>query len=356
MKIIKIVFSWLLGGVFFLAGILKLMDPVGTSLIVTEYLKFLRIPFMIPYAWWIGEILALSETIVGALVISCIWRNIAVCFSAVFLLFFTILTFTLYIVNPEMDCGCFGEALHLTHFQSFLKNIVLDLFWVIAFIPYWNPHPISRVKKVLFSITLLLTVIFAICCSLLIPPVDFTPMAPGIALFQPNGNLDDGPILSFHNQKGEYADSLATSGHVLIISTYEPQKLSIASWERIADFKDLAINNNFKFLLLSTKTPLQLDSAFISCKYIAERKTLLTLNRSNGGLTYISDGIIIDKWAARRLPTENHLKKLPLSEASKVTNLDPIILFISLGGFIITLLGLLIRISQKGGRSSKTDS
>ena len=64
------------GFVFFISGILKLMDPVGTGLIIKEYLEFLHITFLNVAAKPAGIVLALTEALLGAGLITGVWRKV----------------------------------------------------------------------------------------------------------------------------------------------------------------------------------------------------------------------------------------------------------------------------------------
>ena len=103
----------LIGLVFFLSGVLKLMDPVGTALKMVEYFKFLHLDFLIPAAKGLGTALSLLEAVVGAALVSGIARKLSAVIVLTLILFFSGLTLALYLRNPDMDCGCFGEAFHL---------------------------------------------------------------------------------------------------------------------------------------------------------------------------------------------------------------------------------------------------
>lgn len=329
--------AFLIGIVFFVAGVLKVMDPVGTGLIVTEYLKFLHLPFLVFCAKALGVVLALLETLVGAALVTGVFRKPAGLVSGLMLLFFTVLTLILWIVNPSMDCGCFGEALHLTHLQSLLKNVALDLLWVIAFVPMRDLGVPKRMKKVSFALAAVSVLLFSMYSVLSIPSVDFTPYAPGMELYGAPG-ADDDPswdvsenlpaTLSFCNAGWEYCDSLACSGKVLAVSVYEPEKVTGEGWNRISSMLDEAQDAGFTGLLLVASTPERMEQAvpgpvLMRCFY-ADRKTLLTLNRSNGGATMILDGQIGRKWASRSLPSEDDFLRLakadPTEETMKFTS------------------------------------
>ena len=92
------------GFVFFISGILKLMDPVGTGLIIKEYLEFLHITFLNVASKPAGIVLALTEALLGAGLITGVWRKVTALATIGFQCFFTILTLLLVIFKPEMDC------------------------------------------------------------------------------------------------------------------------------------------------------------------------------------------------------------------------------------------------------------
>ncbi len=117
--------AFIIGLVFLLAGIFKLLDPVGAGLVVEEYYRFLGLTFMLPTAKAVAIFLALLEALLGAAMISGVWRDIVAIATSALIVFFTIITLFLAIFNPSMDCGCFGDAIHLTNGQTLLKNIVL---------------------------------------------------------------------------------------------------------------------------------------------------------------------------------------------------------------------------------------
>lgn len=128
--------GFITGFVFFLSGMVKLMDPVGAGLVMDEYFSFLHISFLSFSAKAFGVFFALTETVIGAALITGVWRKVTAVCAIVLQAFFTLLTLLLVIFNPEMDCGCFGEAIHLTHLQTFIKNIIL----LALLLAYYIPH------------------------------------------------------------------------------------------------------------------------------------------------------------------------------------------------------------------------
>lgn len=303
MKAVKRICAFLIGLVLFAAGILKLMDPVGAGLVVEEYFKFLHFGFLMPVAKAAGVGMALFETLLGAALLAGVWPVVVGFISLVVLAGFTVLTLILWLVGPQMDCGCFGEALHLTHFQSFAKNVVLLLLWVLAFIPMKSVRRPRAVKYVSFGIAAVSVIVFALFGLKNIPPLDFTSFKPGVTLQQAeNIPGPDSPLLSICDSDGEYFDELLASGPVLVVSAYDYHKLGQDGLSAIADW--MSSVDGVPVYLVTGGPDVPVGA------YSSDRRTLMTLNRSNGGATLLSDGLVIAKWSASRLPSSDRISEL----------------------------------------------
>ena len=310
MKALRRFCAVLAGFVFYVSGILKLMDPVGTSLIVGEYLHFFHIAFLGFGAKAIGIVLSLVEASLGAALLTGVFRKITALVSGIMMTFFTIITLVLWIANPVMDCGCFGEALHLTHLQSLLKNLVLCVLCAVAFLPLSGLGEPRKLKYAGFFLAELSTMAFCIFSLTTLPLKDYTPMNCGTELgIEGESGLEDLPTLSFFDGNGEYCDSLAVSADVMVVSIYNPS--SFRKWDKLSEFRSDAGKNGFRTLVLASDD-IPADSFF------ADRRTLMTLNRSNGGVTYISDGQIVAKWPAGGRPDFTELQEISESDPDQV--------------------------------------
>ena len=129
---------------------------------MNEYFTFLHLGFLSFSAKVAGTAFALAETVIGTALITGVWRKSTAIAAMAFQAFFTILTLFLVIFNPEMDCGCFGEAIHLTHMQTFLKNLVLCALLAAAFIPFRGLGRPRPRKYVSFGIVTMAVVAFMI--------------------------------------------------------------------------------------------------------------------------------------------------------------------------------------------------
>lgn len=298
----------ILGLVFLVSGLLKLVDPVGTMLIVTEYFKFLGMPFLIPAAKGVGIAMACAECFVGIGLITGVLRRLTAILCYSMLGFFTLLTLALWIKNPAMDCGCFGQAIHLTHAQSFWKNVVLLVLAVIAFTPFKDFGASKKHRRVAAIVAALAIVLAAVYSNQHLPVVDFTPYNWGAQLFASlDENADEAdfrraPILSFSDAEGTYHDELAADGRVVIFSVYDAAK---TDWVRLEQHYRAAQAAPVRPLLLVSATPSELAAYPIPediTPYFSDYKTLISLNRSNGGGSYFYQGELVHKWSARHFP------------------------------------------------------
>lgn len=324
MRALRRISAAVVGSVFFLAAILKLMDPVGAGLVVEEYFKFLHLWFMMPFARVVGIVMAMVEAVLGAAMITDCWHKVTGIATVVVLGGFTILTAVLWICNPPMDCGCFGEAVHLTHAQSFWKNVALLVLWAVAFVPLNVPYKAAKNRYVAFWIAMVSAALFLLYSLLSIPMQDFTPLAPGVEIMQPDDEYaTDAPMLSFCDANGDYADEMVFGKKLVLVSAYDPGKIPESRWKEIASFTTEVRRAGMEPLVLVCSTPEEItdyvrELEVLSTLYFADRKMLMTLNRSNGGATYIADGQIVNKWAVRVLPEKEDLEWLAATDSTEV--------------------------------------
>ncbi|MBP5571816.1 MAG: hypothetical protein J6X39_04035 [Bacteroidales bacterium] len=281
----------LFGLVLLLGGLLKLMDPIGSQLVVESYLGFCHLGFLRFASIHITFFFNLLECFVGAALIAGAWTSWIRWVSLGLMSFFTVLTALLLALNPPMDCGCFGELVHLTHLQSFLKNVVLLLLWVAAFVPTnkVDRHHIRR--PIIVGFTFAVMVAFGIMSYRHLPMLDLTDLRAGT-------ELAEGKV-ALLGADGEYHDDLALEGNVLLISVYEPSALTRRDLERIERTASLAREAGIRPIVAAARP--QKAEDLPEGAFVSDRKTLMSLNRSNGGATFISDGQVVRKWSAGRV-------------------------------------------------------
>ena len=353
--------GFITGLVFFLSGIVKLMDPVGAGLVMKGYYDFLNLSFLAFSSKAMGVAFALAETLVGVALITGVWRKITAKIAIIMQGFFTFLTLLLVIFNPQMDCGCFGEAIHLTHWQTFIKNIILLALLLTYYIPRKHLGETKKKKYVSFALVTVSVIAFTGYSLKYIPLVDFTAYKPGAEL-QAGASVDADDIyesiftyekdgvteefslghlpdstwtfisvdtklkeghddalaeLSFYDPATEeYMDTLAIQGKVMIVSVYDTD-MSARRWKKTENFVSNAEAAGFDTLILCADTtgiPQTLEAEV----YISDYKTLISMNRSNAGVTYFYNGQLIRKWAAASTPSAEELYRIAESDATEV--------------------------------------
>ena len=356
--------GFIAGFVFFIAGIFKLLDPVGAGLVMKEYMDFLHIGFLSGIAKPSAFALAFLETVIGTALVTGTWRRLTAVAALVFQTFFTVLTLLLLIFNPEMDCGCFGEAIHLTHLQTFIKNVVLEILLLTFAFPFRYLGGPKKHKYVSFGIVMVSVFLFSVYTWVYIPFVDYTAFKPAAALqagsafatsnddmyeavfvYEKDGQTQEFSLdalpdsswtyvdtrtvekkggsntvsLSFYDDTGAYQDTLAVNGKVMVMSMYDVT-VRPAVWKKAAAFLTMAKEEGFRPILLVSATSegmsyihdrfpeeVQLVKEYL---YHSDYKTLITLNRSNGGVSYFSDGYLVKKWAYRSCPDQTELNEI----------------------------------------------
>lgn len=365
--------AFVVGVVFFISGLLKLMDPVGAGLVMDEYFRFLHIGFLSFAAKFAGTGMALAETFTGLALMTGVWRRFFAAVTLALMAFFTLLTAALAFFDPPMDCGCFGEAVHLTHFQTFVKNIILCVLSAIAFFPFGKLGRPKKRKYVSSGLVAVAVIAYAVYSLMYIPAVDFTDFRAGARLeascdgpaqtysasfiYEKDGveerfgleNLPDSTWtfvrtetetvtggdetvvqLPLSDASGEHYDELAASGNVIAVSVLRPRALSQKRWHSIASLVSQAHAEGFVPLVLVPENPDETSAwlgghigaedaaAIAGSVYFSDYKTLVTMNRSNGGATCFRDGYLIRKWAARNLPDLSQVRIANSANAAEI--------------------------------------
>ena len=124
-------------GIFFIiSGFIKMNDPVGFSYKLQEYFgeDVLNLPFLQPFALGIAVFVVIYELLLGVMLILGYRKKFTMWSLLLMIIFFTFLTFYSAYFNKVTDCGCFGDALPLTPWQSFWKDVVLLVLILLIFI------------------------------------------------------------------------------------------------------------------------------------------------------------------------------------------------------------------------------
>ncbi|APA65127.1 BT_3928 family protein [Maribacter sp. 1_2014MBL_MicDiv] len=341
------------GILFIISGFIKLNDPVGFSFKLEEYFSqgVLDLPFLTPFALVISILVVIVEVMVGVMLILGYKRKLTVWTLLAMIIFFTFLTFYSAYFNKVTDCGCFGDAIKLTPWESFTKDVVLLVLILIIYVGRKYITPLVN-SKTLMSV---LYVSFIACIGYVyyvlnhLPVIDFRPYEIGKNIeegmntppdapkavfeykwkFNVNGNEEiyitngdyptvDGEFIDVETeeiqagyeppvhdftieQNGEdFAASLLQEPKLVMVIAYDLRKSNLEVFKEIKAVTDNALKAGYKVIGMSASGPDQTDAlkkennlAFDF--YFTDETTLKTIVRSNPGVLVLEKGTIVQK-------------------------------------------------------------
>ena len=184
MKNIITQFSRIFVGVLFIiSGLIKLNDPVGFSYKLAEYFSepVFNMPFFVPYSLAIALFIVILEVVLGVMLLIGYQSKLTIWLLLIMIVKFTFLTFYSAYFDVVKDCGCFGDALHLTPWESFTKDVVLLFFILILFINMKLVKPLfsTKIQNSIVIISFLLCVFMGYWVINHLPLKDFRPYKVG---------------------------------------------------------------------------------------------------------------------------------------------------------------------------------
>lgn len=177
MKILTQISRIFVGILFIISGFIKLNDPLGFSYKLQEYFsaEVLNLPFLEPYALAISVFVVVFEVVLGVFLLIGYKPKFTLWSLLLMIVFFTFLTFYSAYFDKVKDCGCFGDALKLTPWESFTKDVVLLALILIIFFgrkyisPFFNPIVTNSIA----ALSLILSLAFGYHVLMHLPSIDF---------------------------------------------------------------------------------------------------------------------------------------------------------------------------------------
>ena len=206
MKKMLLNFSRIFVGVLFIfSGLIKANDPLGFGYKLHEYFDVFHLSFLGGMATGIAIILCVFEIVLGALLLFGFWSKKVTGGLLAVIIFFTFLTFVSAAFKVVTSCGCFGDAIPLTPWQSFSKDLVLLVLIIYLFINHNLIRPLTenlKVQRGLFALVTLASTLFGIFTYSTLPVLDFLPYKIGANIPQlmkiPEGKTGDEYAIMYH--------------------------------------------------------------------------------------------------------------------------------------------------------------
>ena len=371
MKVVKHFSRIVVGITFIFSGFVKGIDPWGSAYKFTDYFNAMHMEWLIWSALPLGILLAFAEFAIGVALLFNAFLRFFSWLALLFMIFFTGLTLWIAIENPVTDCGCFGDALVISNWETFYKNVVLIVLTVVVFI-YRNNMKGLPGKKTGFVLSFLTVAVYAgivIHSFNHLPVFDFRPFKVGVnipeAMATPPDapqdvyenifyykNKNTGEVEQFTEENYPWQDTLNYEFHdmesfliqegyeppihdfrietpegddildfflyddnyVFMLIAYDLKKSALKPQEKINTLANRALEQGMAFICLTSSLPD--ESAEFAQMYGApyeffntDEITLKTIVRSNPGLMIIKDGTIVAKYHYNDIPAPEEFEQ-----------------------------------------------
>jgi hypothetical protein len=362
MKTMRLISRLITGLVFIFSGFVKAVDPLGTAYKFSDYFQAFHLNFLKALGLPLALLLFTIEFITGISLVTGLRQKTGITGALLLMIIFTPLTLVLALTNPVTDCGCFGDAVHLTNWQTFGKNIVLLILVLTAMSGWKSIRNILKPAKewtFLFFIAVAF-ILFAEYNMRYLPVIDFLPYKTGTSIPEkmkiPEGSPADQYAVTFLYEKDGAKKEFTLNNYPASDTTWKfvEQKSKLLKkgyTPPIHDFSIVSVNKedltdnilrdtSYTLLMVSKKLVeagdkklsdgfaigrqcltsgvnfyiltasggdeiLKFDNGLKFCT--TDETTLKTMLRSNPGYMLIKRGIIVGKWSWAELP---ELRKL----------------------------------------------
>jgi hypothetical protein len=357
MKVIRLLSRIVVGLVFIFSGFVKAIDPLGSAYKFSDYFQAFHIDFIKSLSLPLAVLLCTAEFITGFSILTGLRHKIGISGAFILIMFFTPLTFVLALTNPVSDCGCFGDAIHLTNWQTFGKNVVLLILIMILFFGRKSEKSLFTPLTEWLSVGTVsfVFILFSFYNLKYLPLIDFLPFKTGTnipdKMSRPEGAPADQYIVTFIYEKDgvqkefninnypasdtswkfiEQKSRLLKKGYVTPIHDFSivtlqneditgivlrdtsytilmvSRKLKEAKAKKLSDGFLLGKSctaAGIKFYVLTSSGKDEIQPFDNGLKYCNTDETALkTMIRSNPGYLLIKGGTIVGKWSWADLP------------------------------------------------------
>lgn len=355
---LNVVARWFVGLVFLFSSFTKGVDPMGTTFKVQEYMTAWSIGGMtfewaLPLAGFLSVALICAEFVVGILLIFNAYRRLSAWLLALMMLFFTCTTFIDALTNKVTDCGCFGDAVKLTNWQTFWKNVVLDVptVWIVLTRNLRRKRRFERDGIVLITAVAVMLV-FEMYNIKHEPVVDFRPWKIGNKMMDTEStesiksyvtyrNIESGeteefesallmekmkderwveqwewessrvidpreiaaPGFSMMDLEGEdrATDLLPAEDGMLIVTIHHIDEVSEKGANEVRRALRMAEDNGMRIVLLTSALPEEVQAWLYTNRIdgldylFADATAIETMMRGTPGFMYVKDATVVDK-------------------------------------------------------------
>jgi uncharacterized membrane protein YphA (DoxX/SURF4 family) len=367
MKTLVKICAILVGLLFIFSGFVKADDPVGFAIKLQEYFDkdALNLPWLNGFALTFSIIIPIVEMVLGFMILIGARRKFTLWMLLLTILFFSFLTFYTAHYNKVLECGCFGDAIPMTPWMSFGKNMVLLFLIIILFLgsKHIKPAFSGMGENSLVGLFTIASIAFSMYCYNYLPVIDFRPYKPGTDIKKSMQGVPDvlkyyytlknkktGATQEFAQFPPNYQDTwdyvsnrtevikkgiepkikdftiTSPSGNdvtdsvlsnpdynfLLVSSSLSEANVNAEVIKKINDLSADCIKHNIKFICLTSSGDDEIQKYTQKYQapysfYTTDNTVLRTMIRSNPGLILIKAGVVIADWHYHSIPDYNSI-------------------------------------------------
>ncbi|MDR2027143.1 MAG: DoxX family protein [Prevotellaceae bacterium] len=362
-----------IGLLFIFSGYVKAIDPTGSGIKFGEYFEAFGMSALEPGALVFGVLLSSVELVIGLCFLLGVRIKLASLGAVLFMVFMTVLTLILAITDAVQDCGCFGDAIKLTNWQTFYKNLIIMPFVIYAFVERKNYRQIfgNKTEWIIAVFFLAVPSGISIYAYRHLPFIDFMEYKAGVnipdGMIIPEGapadiyeesvfiyekdgkresftleNLPDStwkfidapapkllkkgyvpPAKDFSitapdTRNAVHEDIFARGGYLIFITSADVGSAKLDNSNALNGLYEYSVNNNISFMMLSGSSE-QANQVYVQNTgakypvYSTDATVLKSMVRSNPGIMLLKNNTVLKKWNINDVPSTDELKGL-LSE------------------------------------------
>ena len=371
MQFLTLISRFLVGLLFIVSGLIKANDALGFSYKLEEYFSagVLNIEFLIPFSFFLAAGICVFEIILGVMVLIGARSKFTSWSLLAMIIFFTFLTFYSAYFNKVTDCGCFGDAVKLTPWESFGKDIILLFFITVIFLRKNVIKPLLsfKIENIFLGVVTFFCFIFVYHTYNHLPVQDFRPYAVGKSIPEGMKTCDelgfpcpekidyfivknketgeekeilssewDWQIDDFVSNTGksleiegyeapvkdfsisidgaDYTESILNADYTFLVVAHNLSKTSNEAWIKVNELSAGAEELEIPFITMSASSSEMIEEFRHEVQasypfYFTDETTLKTIVRSNPGLLLLKKGTILNKWHHNDFPTFEEIKE-----------------------------------------------
>lgn len=353
----------ILGLVFIFSGFMKGVDPVGTEYRIVDYFIVFGSEWAIPLALPLSVILNSVEFVLGILLLFNVAIRTTSWLVMLMMAVFTTITINDAMYNPVPDCGCFGDAIVITNWQTFYKNLIIDALLLIVFLSRNRVGKWFRLKTewVILFVSIMAFVYFEIYNIRHLPVIDFRNWKVGNKMVNENPlplkyyltykNNETGeekeylspdypyndsvwlsqwsfvsqriedPNPALHDLRIEDKDGNDFTDHIIsnpgfqfILVAYDLSESSLKNIDKIREMIQRSNDKGVSFVVITGSLPGEAQQ-FMKNNipdtdvYFADDVEMMSMIRSNPGLILLKNGVILGKWHYNDFPSFDDVEK-----------------------------------------------